>query len=365
MSLCGIMRVEKRRRASVFGLQIEANREAGDHEIDGRDFERSDIDWSRTSENVSLVHTDNWNKTITSTLHDLGIKERKDSVVLLDGLYTASPEFFEGKDREQIIDYFRECLDFHERTYGKAINAVIHLDETTPHLQVASIPVTHDEKGYHLSAKSIMGGRADYRARQDKFWNDVARHHGLERGEVSEPGKTKEHLDVLAYKTATARTKAVEAEKDLKATEGRLERAKSILEASDASQTATKHRTITGKEYMRVSPEAYRAIHDARSALQFAQELIREPEAYRKRMEQKADKILAVAKDDAERIRSEAEQVRRQAEQTLREAESTLDRRNKKLRRYERMERHWPEAFKEMSEQLKALDRERDNGLGR
>ena len=36
MSYC-IMRVEKRKRASLYGLQLEANRTADDHE-QGRDF---------------------------------------------------------------------------------------------------------------------------------------------------------------------------------------------------------------------------------------------------------------------------------------------------------------------------------------
>lgn len=56
MPTYSIMRVEKRGRGAVYGLQIEANRKEEDHEK--REFERSDIDWSKTDENIFLIHTE-------------------------------------------------------------------------------------------------------------------------------------------------------------------------------------------------------------------------------------------------------------------------------------------------------------------
>ena len=53
MSYC-IMRVEKRKRAALYGLQIEANRTTADHES-GRDFAASDIQWCLTDFNMFLV----------------------------------------------------------------------------------------------------------------------------------------------------------------------------------------------------------------------------------------------------------------------------------------------------------------------
>ena len=159
MPAYSIMRVEKRGRGAVYGLQIEANRKEEDHEK--REFERSDIDWSKTDENIFLIHTEQWNREITKQVKEAGAKERKDSVVLLDGLYTASPEWFETHSKEEWINYFQDCLTFHRDYYGEhVINAVIHLDEATPHMQVASIPLTDDGR---LSAKEIMGNRRDYR----------------------------------------------------------------------------------------------------------------------------------------------------------------------------------------------------------
>lgn len=178
-----IMRSEKRHRAAVHGIMIEANRSKSDHE-NGRDFVNSDIDWDKTDSNVFLVRTENWNKEITRVIHAEGLKERKDSVVLIDTLYTASSDFFAGKSRDQIVGFFRDCLAEHEKLYGRPINAAIHFDEATPHMQVASIPIVTDANGKKkLSAKELMGGRAQYQIRQDQFYEDVGKKHGLERGE--------------------------------------------------------------------------------------------------------------------------------------------------------------------------------------
>lgn len=199
MSYC-IMRVEKRKRASLYGLQLEANRTAADHEK-GRGFAASDIQWELTPFNFFLVKAENWNKAVTAALKEAEIQERKNSVVLLDGFYGASKEWFLNKSMAEIVDYFEDCLAFHEKHYGKVINAVIHFDEATPHLTCQSLPIVQREDGHcSLSARDIMGGRADYRKRQDLFYEQVGKSRGLERGEVHDPEHMRKHLSVQQYK---------------------------------------------------------------------------------------------------------------------------------------------------------------------
>ena len=195
MAYCGIMRVEKRKRSDVYGLQIEANRTVADHEA-GRDFDRSDIDWEKTDKNFHLAYTKNWNEEITKQLKEAGIREitrgKNRSIVLLDALYTASPEWFEEHlDFEERKKFFMECLDFHIEHYcggdrERLLNAVVHVDETSWHMQVASIPIINDGEKYKLSAKIIMGNRTDYRRRQDQFYEEVTQKYGLARGELVE-----------------------------------------------------------------------------------------------------------------------------------------------------------------------------------
>lgn len=188
------MRIEKRHRAAVYGLQIEANRSITDHER-GREFHSSDIDWTRTPDNIHLVHTENWNTEITRQIKEAGIKEKKTSVVLLDGIYTASREWFDTHTKEEALQYFKDCLEFHIKEYCSGnrdllLNAVVHVDEGCYHLHVSSLPITTDGR---LSAKEIMGGKNDYRARQDRFF-DVSSRYGMERGEIRDPEEMKKHI---------------------------------------------------------------------------------------------------------------------------------------------------------------------------
>lgn len=198
--LYGIMRVEKRKRSALYGLQLEANRTEADHE-QGRDFAASDIHWELTPFNMFLVKAENWNKAVTDAFEEAEIQERKNSVVVLDGFYGASPEWFVDKSLEEIVEYFQECLAFHEKHYGKVINAVIHFDEKTPHLTCQSLPIVQREDGScSLSARDIMGNRNDYRKRQDQFYEEVCKSRGLERGEIHDPEHIRKHLSVQQYK---------------------------------------------------------------------------------------------------------------------------------------------------------------------
>ena len=237
------MRTEKRSRSDVYGIQIEANRTQEDH-LKGREFNGSNIDWSLTEHNIYLLpKNDNWNKTITDTLEQYNIKPRKNSVVLLDSIYTASADFFEGMTQAEIIGYFQSCLEFHEKTYGThTLNAVIHFDEVGTknagnsyknedgtyrganyHLHIATIPIVKKNGTYSLSAKDLMGGRSDYRKKQDDFYSQVSSLWGLERGEVKDYDETRKHLNKMEYEVQEMQIKSQKAKAELNIRERVLE----------------------------------------------------------------------------------------------------------------------------------------------
>ena len=202
---CGIMRVEKRNRQALYGLKIEACRSRKDH-MAGRDFMKSDIDWTRTDFNTYLVKTDNWMEKIDTLT--AGLRKRKDSVLLLDGIYTASPDFFKELSDFEMKEYFEDCLQFHIKEYCSGnkdlvVSAVIHFDETTPHLHVASVPIIEKDDGTKsLSAKAIMGNATQYRQRQDRFFEEVTSEYNLERGEKSDAIEKRKHLQKLDFAIA-------------------------------------------------------------------------------------------------------------------------------------------------------------------
>lgn len=129
MAMYCIMNVDKQRRSAIHGLQLEANRQQGDN----REFDNSDIDNSKTADNIFLRRCNSWNQEITRQIHATGVRERKDSIVGVTGVYTASPEWFYTHPKSEWMQYFEDCLRYHDKTYGRCINAVVHLDEDTPH----------------------------------------------------------------------------------------------------------------------------------------------------------------------------------------------------------------------------------------
>lgn len=187
----------------MYGIQIENNRDV-EHQ---RDFDRSDIDWTKTDDNDHIIQSDNWNKEITRQIKTAGCKERKNSIVMLDGLFTASPEWFPDHSTDEIQKYFSDCLNFYVEEYcqgdrSRIINCVVHWDESTPHMHIASVPLIKDEKGTRLSARDVMGGRNEYRHRQTMFYEQVTQQYGLERGETTDrPEERRKHLSVQEYKS--------------------------------------------------------------------------------------------------------------------------------------------------------------------
>ena len=324
MAQCGIMRIEKRGRGAVHGLQLEANREKEDHER-GRDFDRSDIDWDKTDENIHLVRTEHWNSEITRQIHEAGLKERKNSTVLLDGLYTASREWFDAHTPDEWMDYFRDCLDFHRREFcagdgSRIINAVVHLDEATPHMQVASVPIFEDEKGAHLSAKVLCGGRQDFRLHQDHFFEEVAQERGLERGEVREWGDIKAHTTKREYQLATQ--------------DAELERREEMLHRTQQEQERVQEQVREQEQELERREEELRRTQQEQERVQ-EQVWEQEQELERTRKKQEnaektLDKLHATIKTvDAKRMQAlrerDAARAGRDVEQELQKLQKAVD----------------------------------------
>ncbi len=183
MGYC-IMRNEKIKTMShCLGIENEHNRAASEKDLYKDRFSPM-IDWEKTDSNIYLVKKNNWKRIIDNELRKNGIKKRKDAILMIDSIYTASPEVMKQWNSETMLNYFKDCLEFHKRHYGLVINAVIHLDETTPHLHIDDIPLIQKEDGsWKLSAKEIIGNRSKMSRMQSDFYKEVGKRYGLERGE--------------------------------------------------------------------------------------------------------------------------------------------------------------------------------------
>lgn len=332
MAYC-IMNVDKQKRSAIHGLQIEANRQ----QDDGREFDASDIDSSRTSDNIFLRRCDSWDREITQQIKAVGVRERKDSIVGITGVYTASAEWFGTHPREEWMQYFEDCLKYHDRTYGRCINAVVHLDEDTPHMQCISVPLIEDERGWHLSAKMVMGGRSDYQKRQDQFYEQVGEHYGMDRGIKRDAAEVKRHttkrewqlatqkqeLQQIREQTTAAEKRLADVSRQLTETERRLESKKIAIEklAEDVEKHLQKPKKISllqrKEQSVADSVTVQRWQYDA--ALDAAKQLrglIEEATT--------ADYHAALCKNLAEKEWKQAQQARAEAESLLQNRENEI-----------------------------------------
>ena len=161
-----------------------------------------DVDTGRSHQNIHLVTPQRSYRAEAETqIAAAGCRTRSDSVRVVEALVTASPEFFEGKKRAEVREYFDCALDFIKAHQNDKtiISATVHMDEKTPHMHLCFVPLTKDGR---LSAKDIVGNKKKLTWWQDEFWKHMARKYPeLERGEsASETGRR--YIPPRLYKEA-------------------------------------------------------------------------------------------------------------------------------------------------------------------
>ena len=91
-----------------------------------------DVDTSRSQNNFHLVTPDRkYRAEAEKQIAEAGCRTRSDSVRMVEALITASPEFFKGKKKAEIREYFTYALDFIKAHQDEKtiISAVVHMDE--------------------------------------------------------------------------------------------------------------------------------------------------------------------------------------------------------------------------------------------
>lgn len=184
-----VMNIQKRKRTDISGIQKEATRTATEY--------NNRVQPGMNIFNVNLIQSNNWMQDIQAEIDQAGAKTRSNSVVALDAIYTASGDFFKDKSTEECNQFFRDCLQFHQRRFGHVVSALIHYDETTPHLHILSVPLTQDGR---LSAREIVGNRANLSRMQTEFFEQVGKEYGLERGVQMDGQEKKRRITAQEHK---------------------------------------------------------------------------------------------------------------------------------------------------------------------
>nr|UMW77843.1 plasmid recombination protein [Klebsiella michiganensis] len=122
-----------------------------------RERETPNANAERTPENYCSVSksTDQAMGRVRELLPE---KRRKDAVLAVEYVMTASPEWWKEATPRQQAEFFARSEQWLEKKYGKdrVVAAVVHRDEATPHLSAFVVPLTQDGR---LSAKEFIGGR--------------------------------------------------------------------------------------------------------------------------------------------------------------------------------------------------------------
>ncbi|MBQ3475758.1 MAG: plasmid recombination protein [Bacilli bacterium] len=241
-----------------------------------------DIDLTRSHENIELVSCDKkyvekfyeitapykeeWDermkterperkRTFTKMVND-GKNVVADELIL-----TASHNFFNDMSREDITKWGNKCMDFVYKDIGynnnQIISAIIHMDETTPHLHVVAVPLIKrfdkrsNKERYTLSKKTYIHDKMHLSELQDKYHKRMVDNgYDLLRGE-SKFGR--EYIPVNDLKKVTRWLN-----KDLNTRHEKLDNA--VLQLEDNMKSNKE--LFLAKEYVKIKKETFESIKD-------------------------------------------------------------------------------------------------------
>lgn len=231
-----ILRVQKCKGAEIGALQYHNDREPGKHT-------NPDIDQTRTRLNREMRSHVDYEREVQARIDD-GYsgerKVRKDAVKLVEGIVTASPEFFELADDDKVREFFDDAYRFCCDEFGESnmVHFTVHMDEETPHAHFGFVPL-RDGK---LSWKEFFPNKMALGKMQDRFYGRVGALYGLSRGEKRGDGEpVKRHKSVAEYKAENLRIQAEldEKTKQLESVTAELAVVKDVLKtAQDAAKKA-------------------------------------------------------------------------------------------------------------------------------
>ena len=284
-----VLRIEKFSKGDLGKIGAETERTAKRHRNEDIDRERTPLNYYFKKSEGGLSQA--WNNMMQN--FGATYKETKKSFAFEGLVITSGHEFFTERGYvpgeplpRELQKFFEDCYAFALRQIGyhgtdkNILSAVIHLDETTPHLQLYYIPIVDegrkkvyakDERGKTLrnakgspvqakdsNGKSIFtsaklkrpkvcssefweqrGAQISYGNLQDEFHEQVAWRYGLERGEV---GSNKKHTTKYQWKKQQQEKELAEKNAALTQANSQIEEADRTLQDKNANISAAEER---------------------------------------------------------------------------------------------------------------------------
>lgn len=183
--------MEKYHKQDVAPIEKENERD------ENYESDNPQIDSERTRNNYRF--TPYFGKTYTEFINgrikELGLSPRKDAVVMNSFVLGSDKTFFDGLAKVEQYNFFSDCYKFFAERYGEEniIAAIVHNDETTPHMHLNLMPVTKDGR---LCSKQLFD-KPQLQQLQTDFYEAVGKHWVLQRGKE---GSQKKHLSTAEFK---------------------------------------------------------------------------------------------------------------------------------------------------------------------
>ncbi|MEB3643302.1 MobV family relaxase [Streptococcus salivarius] len=145
--------LKKNTRGAVPGLAVHFERKTDHHTNKEIDVSKSYLNQDLMTDGSDMLSRFN------ARLNDVYCMKRDDVKALATWIVTLPEELAEASYEQQAA-FFEETKHFLDERYGKenTMAAVVHYDETTPHLHYAFVPVVFDDKKsrYKVSAKEVL-----------------------------------------------------------------------------------------------------------------------------------------------------------------------------------------------------------------
>ena len=270
-------------------IGAETERTAKHHRNEDIDSERTPLNYYFKKSDGGLAQA--WNNMMQN--FGATYKETKKSFAFEGLVITSGHEFFTERGYvpgeplpRELQKFFEDCYAFALRQIGyhggdqNILSAAVHLDETTPHLQLYYIPVVDegrkkvyakgadgkvlrnakgspvqekDKNGKSLYERVLLeqpkicssefweqrGAQASFGNLQDEFHEQVARYYGLERGEV---GSSKKHTTKYQWQKQQQEQELAERATALMQTNAQIEEAEASISAAEKRLAQTQFR---------------------------------------------------------------------------------------------------------------------------
>lgn len=209
-------------------------------------FANQQIDTRRSHLNYNLaVHqTLRQGDFIRKRCSEVKLQNRKDVNVMCSWVLTAPKDL---PEKEQ-SDFFKASYEFMANRYGRenVISAYVHLDETSPHIHFAFIPITADKKkgGYKVSAKEVIT-KHELQVFHQELYKHIEKALGHSVGILN--GETKgENKSIAELKEKSALERAQTAEKAAQTAEKQLEELNGKILSAQELKAIEGKKTIGG-----------------------------------------------------------------------------------------------------------------------